>query len=63
MQSMQAKIQEALAAQSVSVQDVYGDGRHVSIDVVSDAFDGKNAVQRQRMVYKACSLDHQNRQQ
>jgi stress-induced morphogen len=52
MQSMQAKIQEALAAQSVSVQDVYGDGRHVSIDVVSDAFDGKNAVQRQRMVYK-----------
>lgn len=36
----------------VSVTDVYGDGRHVSISVVSNLFEGKNPVQRQRMVYK-----------
>jgi hypothetical protein len=31
---------------------MYGDGRHVSIDVVSAAFEGKNSVSRQRLVYK-----------
>ncbi|KAJ9525480.1 hypothetical protein QJQ45_003117 [Haematococcus lacustris] len=53
MESMRAKIAAALEAQNVSIVDVYGDGRHVSIDVVSGAFEGKTAVQRQRMVYKA----------
>eukprot|EP00775_Hariotina_reticulata_P008227 gene8227-biopygen10087 len=52
MEAMQQKISEALEAQSVSVTDVYGDGRHVNIAVVSNAFEGKNSVQRQRMVYK-----------
>ena len=33
-------------------QDMYGDGRHVSIDVVASAFEGKNSVARQRLVYK-----------
>jgi len=54
MEAMQQKISEALEAQSVSVTDVYGDGRHVNIAVVSSAFEGKNSVQRQRMVYKVC---------
>jgi stress-induced morphogen len=54
MDSMRSKIAEALQTSSVTVQDVYGDGRHVSIDVVSPMFEGKNAVQRQRMVYKVC---------
>lgn len=36
----QAKIKEELQAESVVVSDVYGDGRHVSIDVVSSTFEG-----------------------
>lgn len=57
--AMEAKISEALEAERVSVSDVYGDGRHVNIDVVSEAFEGKNSVQRQRMVYKVSSKDQQ----
>ncbi|KAK6936418.1 BolA protein [Dillenia turbinata] len=53
MQSMETKIKEQLNAESVTVKDAYGDGRHVSIDVVSSAFEGQSAVNRQRMVYKA----------
>jgi len=36
----QAKIKDELQADSVVVSDVYGDGRHVSIDVISSAFEG-----------------------
>ncbi|CAJ1966958.1 unnamed protein product [Sphenostylis stenocarpa] len=53
IQSMHNKIKEQLNAESVVVKDAYGDGRHVSIDVVSTAFEGQSAVNRQRMVYKA----------
>ncbi|KAK9056486.1 hypothetical protein SSX86_023847 [Deinandra increscens subsp. villosa] len=53
MQSMESKIKEQLKAELVTVKDAYGDGRHVSIDVVSSDFEGKSAVNRQRMVYKA----------
>ncbi|XP_021715644.1 protein BOLA4, chloroplastic/mitochondrial-like [Chenopodium quinoa] len=53
MQSMETKIRDELKAEYVAVKDAYGDGRHVSIDVVSSAFEGKTAVNRQRMVYKA----------
>ncbi|EEF38385.1 protein BOLA4, chloroplastic/mitochondrial [Ricinus communis] len=53
MQSMEKKIKESLDADSVIVKDAYGDGRHVSIDVISSAFEGQSAVNRQRMVYKA----------
>ncbi|KAL1329896.1 hypothetical protein HN51_047079 [Arachis hypogaea] len=53
MQSMEKKIKDQLNAESVTVKDAYGDGRHVSIDVVSTAFEGQSAVNRQRMVYKA----------
>ncbi|WVY98717.1 hypothetical protein V8G54_030868 [Vigna mungo] len=53
IQSMHNKIKEQLNAESVTVKDAYGDGRHVSIDVVSTAFEGQSAVNRQRMVYKA----------
>ena len=52
IQGMQQKIQDALQAQKVVVADVQGDGRHVEIVVVSKEFEGKNAVNRQRMVYK-----------
>ncbi|GAB2300488.1 hypothetical protein Dimus_034533 [Dionaea muscipula] len=53
MHSMQKKIKEQLNAEIVTVEDAYGDGRHVSIYVVSSAFEGQSAVNRQRMVYKA----------
>eukprot|EP00955_Chlamydomonas_euryale_P022600 238515-Chlamydomonas_euryale.AAC.1 len=49
---MSANIRTALDATAVSVKDVYGDGRHVTIHVVADAFDGKSTMNRQRMVYK-----------
>ncbi|PSC76578.1 chloroplastic mitochondrial [Micractinium conductrix] len=53
MESMRGKIQAALDAQMVTVEDMQGDGRHVEIVVVSKEFEGKSAVNRQRMVYKA----------
>lgn len=52
MESMKSKIQSALDAQEVQVTDIQGDGRHVEIVVVSSQFEGKNSVNRQRMVYK-----------
>ncbi|KAL2945533.1 Protein BOLA4 chloroplastic/mitochondrial [Bienertia sinuspersici] len=60
MQSMQNKIKDELNAESVTVLDAYGDGRHVSINVVSSAFEGQSAVNRQRMVYKAIWEELQN---
>lgn len=53
MQSMKASITESLVADKVEVVDVYGDGRHVSIEVVSKLFEGQTSVKRQRLVYKA----------
>lgn len=53
MQSMEKKIKEELNAESVTVTDAYGDGRHVSIYVVASTFEGQSAVSRQRAVYKA----------
>ena len=52
MESMRMKIQNALEAEEVQVTDIQGDGRHVEIIVVSRQFEGKNSVNRQRMVYK-----------
>lgn len=46
MDSMKAKIEEALEATSVAVTDVSGDGRHVSIDVVSQRFEGLGSMKR-----------------
>jgi stress-induced morphogen len=57
MESMQTKIEQALDADSVSVTDVQGDGRHVEIVVVSSKFEGQNSVNRQRMVYKVRDFD------
>lgn len=48
-----AQIALALEADSVSVVDESGDGQHVSIAVVSSAFESKSSMERQRMVYKA----------
>ncbi|KAL6494121.1 hypothetical protein OROGR_032030 [Orobanche gracilis] len=61
IESMEKKIKEHLSAESVVVKDAYGDGRHVSIEVVSSAFEGQSAVNRQRMVYKAIWEELQDR--
>lgn len=49
------KIADALGTDNVKVQGAFDDpnGSHVSIEVISDKFEGKRAVQRQQMVYKA----------
>ncbi|EPS58342.1 hypothetical protein M569_16474, partial [Genlisea aurea] len=60
-ESMKNKIKEHLDAENVVVKDVSGDGRHVSIEVISAAFEGKSAVNRQRMVYKAIWEELQDR--
>lgn len=49
------KISKALESDQVKVTGAYDDpnGSHISIEVVSDKFSGKRAVQRQQLVYKA----------
>ena len=54
----QEKIRTALEAEHVDVTDAYGNGQHVSIDVVSDLFEGQSSMKRQRMVYKVGGLLH-----
>ncbi|KAG6422507.1 hypothetical protein SASPL_119080 [Salvia splendens] len=61
METMEKKIKEHLSADSVVVKDAYGDGRHVSIDVISSSFEGQSAVNRQRAVYKAIWEELQDR--
>ncbi|PIN00723.1 Stress-induced protein UVI31+ [Handroanthus impetiginosus] len=61
METMEKKIKEHLSAESVIVKDAYGDGRHVSIEVISSTFEGQSAVNRQRMVYKAIWEELQER--
>jgi stress-induced morphogen len=60
MEQMREKIAEGLEAQSVDVNDLSGNGRHVSIKVVSQAFEGKSSVNRQRMVYKCIWMELQD---
>ncbi|GFH43688.1 hypothetical protein CTEN210_00161 [Chaetoceros tenuissimus] len=49
------KIMKALETDEVTVTGAYDDpnGSHISVTVVSEKFEGKRAVQRQQMVYKA----------
>ena len=56
IERMEGTLREELEADRVAVTDIYGDGRHVSIDVVSKLFDGQTSVKRQRMVYKVSFL-------
>ena len=52
IEQMKASIKSSLQADKVVVDDIYGDGRHVSIEVVSKLFEGQSSVKRQRLVYK-----------
>ena len=51
--SMEEKIKAALESEDVVVRDTSTDNSRVEIIATSDAFEGKNMVQRQRLVYKA----------
>ena len=46
VESMRQKISEELQAESVDITDTYGDGRHVSINVVSSTFEGQSSMKR-----------------
>ena len=60
IESMRVNIREQLEAETVEVMDLSGNGRHVAIKVVSEKFEGKLAVNRQRMVYKAIWMELQD---
>ena len=49
------KISAALGTDDVKVVGAYDDpnGSHITVEVYSDAFEGKRPVQRQQLVYKA----------
>ena len=56
MKQMKDSITSNLEADRVDVTDVYGDGRHVNIEVVSKLFEGQTSVKRQRLVYKVSMI-------
>ena len=53
--SARQKISDALTPTELSVTAAFDDpnGSHITIDVVSDKFEGVSRVKRQQMVYKA----------
>ena len=50
LEEIKSKILEAIPDAVVTVD---GGGGHFTIEVISAQFEGKNTLQRQRMVYKA----------
>ena len=60
VEQMRGKIAAGLEADAVDVRDESGNARHVSIKVVSKAFEGKSSVNRQRMVYKCIWMELQD---
>ena len=53
--SARQKISDALTPKELSVTAAFDDpnGSHITIEVVSDKFEGVSRVKRQQMVYKA----------
>ena len=52
-EDLSAQITQALGEAEVSVMDRTGTMDHFTVKVVSDAFKGKNLLDRHRMVYQA----------
>ncbi|MCB2074798.1 MAG: BolA family transcriptional regulator [Novosphingobium sp.] len=50
---IEALIRGAIPDAQVTITDLAGDGDHYAAHVVSAAFEGKNRVQRHKMVYAA----------
>lgn len=55
MSSMEKKIKESLNPTRLQITPTIGDpnGAHVEIEVISEQFEGLNAVKRHQAVYKA----------
>ncbi len=52
-EALSTQLQEALGEAEVSVQDRTGTMDHFNVKVISDAFEGKNLLDRHRMIYQA----------
>ncbi len=52
-EALSTQLQEALGDAEVSVQDRTGTMDHFNVKVISDAFEGKNLLDRHRMIYQA----------
>ncbi len=52
-EALSTQLQEALGEAEVSVLDRTGTMDHFTVKVISDAFEGKNLLDRHRMIYQA----------
>ncbi len=52
-EALSTHIQESLGDAKVSVLDRTGTMDHFTVTVISDAFEGKNLLDRHRMIYQA----------
>ncbi len=49
-------IQQSMSDAKVSIQDRTGTRDHFNVQVVSDMFEGKNLLDRHRMIYQALDV-------
>ena len=49
---LQRRVADALPGSRITIRDMVGDGDHYEMIVVSAAFEGKNTLQRHRLVYE-----------
>ena len=52
-EDLSTQLQQALGEAEVSVLDRTGTMDHFTVKVISDAFEGKNLLDRHRMIYQA----------
>ncbi len=52
-EDLSTQMQQALGDAEVSVFDRTGTMDHFTVNVISDAFEGKNLLDRHRMIYQA----------
>ena len=52
-EDLSTQLQQALGDAEVSVLDRTGTMDHFTVKVISDAFEGKNLLDRHRMIYQA----------
>jgi len=50
-EELRRRVGEALPGSRITIRDMVGDGDHYEMTVVSAAFEGKNTLQRHRLVY------------
>jgi len=55
MDLIRSRVTSALPDAEISIRDTVGDGDHLDMVVVSEAFEGKTTLQRHRMVYAPLS--------